>query len=74
MKLSQVSYAFFGNKLLTNQRIKLYGCIPALSELGDLDKLIIFGKNDDKINMDYLTSRSLNSFFDTEEEGEEELV
>jgi hypothetical protein len=77
LKISQVSHGLFGGKSPSFSRIKLYGCIPALSELSDLDELIIFGKNDSKISESYLTSRHLSSLFDMEEdyeEGDEELV
>lgn len=76
--ISDVSHTFFGGKAPSFNRIKLYGCIPALSELSDLDELIIFGKNDSKISISYLDSRKISSTFDMddyyEEEGEEELV
>ena len=77
--ISEVSHTFFGGKAPSFNRIKLYGCIPALSELSDLDELIIFGKNDSKISTSYLDSRKISSTFDMddyyeEEEGEEELV
>ena len=79
LKISQVSQGLFGGKSPSFSRIKLYGCIPALSELSDLNELIIFGKNDSKISDSYLTSRQISSLFDMddeyeEEEGEEELV
>ncbi len=77
LKISQVSQGLFGGKSPSFNRIKLYGCIPALSELSDLDELIIFGKNDSKISDSYLTTRHLSSLFDMEEdyeEGDEELV
>jgi hypothetical protein len=76
--ISEVSHTFFGGKAPSFNRIKLYGCIPALSELSDLDELIIFGKNDSKISTSYLDSRKFSSLFDMdddyEEEGDEELV
>lgn len=78
LKISQVSQGLFGGKSPSFNRIKLYGCIPALSELSDLDELIIFGKNDSKISASYLDSRKISSLFDMdddyEEEGDEELV
>ena len=76
--ISEISHTFFGGKAPSFNRIKLYGCIPALSELSDLDELIIFGKNDSKISTSYLDSRKISSLFDMdddyEEEGDEELV
>ena len=80
LKLSQISFAFFAGKSPLNNRIKLYGCIPALSELSNLDELIIFGKNDQKISDSYLAARGISSLFDIEdevyeeEEGDEELI
>lgn len=77
LKISQVSHGLFGGKTPSFSRIKLYGCIPALSEMSDLNELIIFGKNDQKISETYLTSRHMSSLFDLEEdyeEGDEELV
>lgn len=79
LNISQVSQGLFGGKSPSFNRVKLYGCIPALSELSDLNELIIFGKNDQKISESYLDSRHMSSLFDIdddyyEEEGEEELV
>ena len=77
LKISQVSHGLFGGKTPSFSRIKLYGCIPALSEMSDLNELIIFGKNDQKISETYLTSRHISALFDLEEdyeEGDEELV
>lgn len=79
LKISQVSFGFFGGKAPLNSRIKLYGCVPALSELSDLDELIIFGKNDKKISDSYLAARGISSLLDIEdeeyyEEGDEELT
>jgi hypothetical protein len=79
LKLSQVSLGLFGGASPLNNRIKVYGCIPALSEISDLDELIIFGKNDQKISDSYLTTRGVSTLFDIEddyeeEEGDEELI
>jgi hypothetical protein len=81
--ISQVSFGLFGGKAPSNNRIKLYGCIPALSELSDLNQMIIFGKNDQKISDRYLTTRGISSSFsssslfdneDYEDESEDDEV
>ena len=71
-KLGQVSNGFFGGAKFLNNQIKLYGCIPALSVLHNLDELIIFGKNDQKISESFLTSRGVSSVFDLEEYNQED--
>lgn len=65
---------YYEGALPTTNRVSLYGCVPSNIEdiCDDMDKLIIFGKNDQKINDNYLTGQSLNTFFDLDDEQEEE--
>lgn len=73
--LSKVGKGFFDDSTgPLDDKIKLYGSVPARIEdiCPDDTKLIIFGKNDQKINENYLSTKSLNSLFDLEEEDEEE--
>jgi hypothetical protein len=77
--LSKVGKGFFDDSTgPLDDKIKLYGSVPARIEdiCPDDTKLIIFGKNDQKINENYLSTKSLNSLFDIqdEEEDEEELA
>ena len=55
-------------------KIYLYGCIPSNIEdiCEDMNKLIVFGKTDQKINNNYLTNRNLNSVFNIEDFDEDE--
>jgi len=66
--LNDISSTYFDNTKPMDFKVKLYGCLPSNIEdvCEDMDKLIVFGKNDQKINSNYLTSQSLNSFFDEE--------
>jgi hypothetical protein len=73
--LSKVGKGFFDDSTgPLDDKIKLYGSVPARIEdiCPDDTKLIIFGKNDQKINENYLSVKSLNSLFDIEEEEDEE--
>lgn len=68
---------YYHNAKISMDNVELYGCIPNNIEdvCDDMDKLIIFGKNDQKINKNYLTGQNLSQFFeiDDEEEFDEEL-
>ena len=66
--LNDISSTYFDNTKPMDFKVKLYGCLPSNIEdvCEDMDKLIVFGKNDQKINSNYLPSQSLNSFFDEE--------
>jgi hypothetical protein len=76
--LSKVGKGFFDDSTgPLDDKIKLYGAVPARIEdiCPDDTKMIIFGKNDQKINENYLSTKSLNSLFDIQdEEDEEELA
>lgn len=71
LKLSQISFGFFKGTAFTDSPIKLYGVLPAnLNNLCEDDgKLIIFGKNDQKIenfNSNRISS-NLSRYFELEE-------
>lgn len=57
----------------SNLRVVLYGCVPCNIEdvCDDMEKLIVFGKNDQKINGNYLVGQNLMSFFDIDGEEDE---
>jgi hypothetical protein len=73
--INKIGMTYYGNAKSYDNKVKLYGCIPSQIEdiCEDMDKLIIFGKTDQKINDNYLVSQGLNSFFNTNEEDEEQL-
>jgi len=79
-KLSQISFAYFNGKQPLDFPVKLYGCVPSrISEVcEDMEKLIIFGKNDQNINEQYLSTLGLSNLFELDsndtEEFEEETV
>jgi hypothetical protein len=57
-------------------KVKLYGCVPSQIQgvCEDMEKLIVFGKNDDKINSDFLADKGLMaSLISNDEELDEEL-
>jgi hypothetical protein len=72
--LNKISSAYYNNSKSFDDKVKVYGCIPSSIEdiCDDMAKLIIFGKNDDKININYLSSQNLTAFFNLEEEEDEE--
>jgi hypothetical protein len=74
--LSVVSVAYFNNAKSTDHNIKLYGCVPSNIQdiCEDMEKLIVFGKNDQKIDINYISNTSLNMFFEEEEDQEEDYV
>jgi hypothetical protein len=69
-----LSKNYYNGANYTSNKVKLYGCIPSHIEdvCEDMEKLIVFGKNDQKINDNYLSGQSLSAFFDLDEEEEEE--
>jgi hypothetical protein len=71
LKLSQISFGFFKGTQFTDSPIKLYGVMPAniVNLCEDDGKLIIFGKNDQKIENfnQSRTSANLSRYFDVEE-------
>ena len=72
--LIKIGNTYYNGTEPTNLRVVLYGCVP--SQIDDvcenMEKLIIFGKNDQKINDNYLMNNSLNAFFDLEDEEDED--
>lgn len=62
LKLSQISFGFFKGSVATDSPIKLYGVLPAniVNLCEDDGKLIIFGKNDQKIE-NFNQNRTANS-------------
>ena len=76
-KLSAISYAFFKGSIPLNDRIELYGVVPSNIDFvcPDMDKMIIFGKNDKNISSKFLDTLKLNSVFDlvTSDEEDEEF-
>jgi len=70
--LNKISTIYYGNAKSYNDRVKLYGCVPSQIEdiCEDMDKLIIFGKNDEKISDNYLVTQGLSAFFNSADEEE----
>jgi hypothetical protein len=64
---------YYNGSQPTNTRVVLYGCVPSQIEdvCDDMEKLIIFGKNDQKINDSYLVGTNLSAFFNLEEDENE---
>ena len=69
---------YYNGTLSSTNRVVLYGCVPSNIEdvCEDMDKLIIFGKNDQKIVKFHEdnTSKSLSDYFDLEDSDEMELA
>ena len=76
-KLSAISYAFFKGSIPLNDRIELYGVVPSNIDFvcPNMDKMIIFGKNDKNISSKFLDTLKLNGVFDlvTSDEEDEEV-
>jgi len=72
--LTKISSTYYGNSKSFDDKVKLYGCVPSNIEdvCEDMTKLIVFGKNDDKITVNYLMNQNLTSFFNLEETEENE--
>jgi hypothetical protein len=78
--LDEISNSFFDRKPYVLEKINLYGCAPSNIEdiCEDMDKVIVFGKTDKKINSSYLGNRKMSSVFgvtyseDSDEENENE--
>jgi hypothetical protein len=68
---------YYHDAKISMNNVELYGCVPNNIEdvCDDMEKLIVFGKNDQKINKNYLTGQNLSKFLevDNEEEFDEEL-
>lgn len=71
--LIKIGNTYYDGSSATNSRVVLYACVPSNIEdvCDDMEKLIIFGKNDQKINDSYLTNQSLSGFFEEDEEEED---
>ena len=69
-----LSRTYYSDAKQSEDKVKLYGCVPNnIDDICDnMDKLIIFGKNDQKINGNYLVGQNLNAFFNLEDEDGED--
>lgn len=69
-----LSHTYYKGAKPCDNKVVLYGCVPSQIEdvCEDFEKLIIFGKNDQNIREDYLTSKNLSAFFDMEDDNENE--
>lgn len=74
--LNEFGQAYFDNKSPLDTKVKLYGCVPSNIEglCEDMDNMIIFNKNDQKIDENYILSNSLDIDSFAEEDDEEEMV
>ena len=72
--MALLSHTYYSDAKQSQDKVKLFGCVPNNIEdvCEDMDKLIIFGKNDQKINNNYLVGQNLSAFFDLEDEDGEE--
>ena len=72
--MSLLGTTYYNGAQSSNIRVVLYGCVPSQIEdiCEDMDKLIVFGKNDQKINDSYLVGQNLTAFFNMEEDEEDE--
>lgn len=68
-----IGHTYYSGAKPQNINVKLYGCVPSNIDdiCVDTGDLIIFGKNDQKINDNYLSNQGLSSFFDMDEEDGE---
>lgn len=76
--MSLLGEKYFDGAPFNQKHIVLYGCVPSNIEeiCENLDELIIFGKNDQKITAHQMTNSTLSSYLevnDEEEEFDEEL-
>ena len=69
-----LSNTYYGGAKPLSTKVVLYGYVPSNIEdvCEDMDKAIVIGKTDKKIDANYLTSQSLNSVFDMLQDDEEE--
>jgi len=44
-QMKSLSQAYFGGVPSNNNKVKLYGALPAISSLHDLNKMVVFGQN-----------------------------
>jgi hypothetical protein len=72
--LSELSNAFFKNTAPTINNVKLYAAAPSNIEglCDNMNELIIFGKNDQKISSSYWTNNTLSQYFNVDFETEED--
>jgi hypothetical protein len=65
-----LSHKYYHGAKQSIEFVELYGCVPNNIEdvCADMEKLIVFGKNDQKIDVNYLLGKNLSQFFETEEE------
>lgn len=74
--MSLLSNTYYGGAPHNQKHVVLYGCVPSNIEgiCENLDELIIFGKNDQKITAHQMTNSTLSSYLgvDDEEELEDE--
>lgn len=71
--LVKIGNTYYNGSEPTNNHVVLYGCVPSNIEdvCEDMEKLIIFGKNDQKINDSYLTGTALSRLFDVDDDDDE---
>jgi hypothetical protein len=73
--MSLLGDKYFNGAPAIQNHIVLYGCVPSNIEeiCENLDELIIFGKNDQKITAHQMTNSTLSSYLEIDEEEENEL-
>ena len=72
--MALLSHTYYSDAKQSQDKVKLFGCVPNnISDVcEDMYKLIIFGKNDQKIDKNYLVGQNLNAFFNLEDEDGED--
>lgn len=67
-----IAHTYYSGCKPQDVKVKLYGCMPSniADVCEDTGDLIVFGKNDQNINENYLTNQGLNTFFDLDEEDD----
>lgn len=74
--LGELCIAYFNGTPYTDIPVKLYGCVPSNIEglCDDMSQLIIFGKNDQKIDDTYLkiNNSNLSNFFELDDNENED--
>lgn len=73
-KLNSLSLVYFSGSTPQNVKVKLYGVVPSNIEdiCDNMDEMIIFGKNDANISQKYLDNLKLNSYFEIENNDEDD--
>lgn len=72
--MSMLGNVYYGNADSNSNKVLLYGYVPSNIEdvCENMEKVIVIGKTDQKINDNYLTSQTLSNLFDVCDEDAED--